>query len=69
MDNKQVARELVKLAKVLTGNSNLKEKWLDLAEDLMNTVSIHARKQGKKKVLSRVDKIYKELREMINELD
>lgn len=58
----------VKLAKELEAASlsrDLKEK----ADDLMNAITIHARKQGKKSVLSRVTGVTKEIKNMIKELN
>jgi len=68
---KAAAQELLKLARSLTAadSTQLKEKWLELADDLTNAIVIHARKQGNKKVLSRADRVYKELKDLINELD
>jgi len=46
-----------------------KGRWLELLDDVATAITVHARRQGKKRVLSRVTAPVNVLRELIAELD
>lgn len=49
-------------------DSGLKSRWLELAGDLTNAISIHARKEGNNRVLSQINGVHKSLTKLIKEL-